>query len=90
MGNIYIVEGNTGEYSDRQNWFFGAFTTFAAATEAKNTLNAALKELGLGYDVRSNYATREKNSALFIKNYDDQFVCDYTGTEYVIHEVRLF
>lgn len=79
---IYIVEGNTGEYSDRVNWLVKAFKTTEKAEAYRDMLHSKLLELKL-------YERKIDRNVKIMQEYDEQFQCDYTGSEYTILTVEM-
>src|SRR5579872_4341894 len=82
---IYVVRGQTGEYSDRSEWTVKAFVHEAAAkkfvvdcTEQGNELNS--KHNGKLYRVDDT----TKQTWL-----DPKFYCDYSGFNYWYDSVEL-
>lgn len=88
MRRVYIIEGNTGEYSDRTNWLVKAYLDENAAMAEQDRLTNKLKEFGVDRGFEMGWAAREK-AAEKMRNYDDQFRCDYTGTWYTLLTVDL-
>lgn len=84
MRKIYIVEGNTGEYSDRTNWMVKAFLKQESAERFRDKLDNKLKELNfdnLNYD-ESGKASEE------MRELDPEFK-DYGSSHYVLLTVDL-
>ena len=79
--NVYIVCGDTGEYSDHCAWYLKAFTGKAEADALCARLNAWCKERG--YDVKASEYNDQKPEE------DPQFRADYTGTAYSVMELPL-
>lgn len=86
MKYVYIVEGNTGEYSDRVNWLVKAFFCQKEAEKLRDKLNTELIRLGLASDCDRKMV---KENSLQMKKLDPEFRCDYTGTYYCILRVEL-
>lgn len=83
---IYVVEGHTGEYSDRNDWPVKAFVHEPAA---QAFVDACTKEI-LPYNIKNKYDAvnweriRNAKSPL-----DPNLQIDYTGTHYDYYEVEL-
>lgn len=101
---IYVVVGYSGEYSDRQDWDVRAYHSKAKADALCEKLNQWLRERGALQELVPNPRFpdrpehRYREDAKFNKGWDrhdskppddPQFHCDYTGTYYVVEEVRL-
>lgn len=84
MKTIYIVEGGTGEYSDRRTWLYKAF-------KSEKDANKAVKELNL-------WALKHKVSSQSIEgidtHYQDEIAkkcpdpncrIDYTGVDWRVY-----
>lgn len=85
MENIYIVWGQTGKYSDRQEWFVRAFALEEEAVDLVKRLSAWCDEHQVGENnkVIAGYDIRHS-----LKNTEDPgFICDYTGTCYGVSQV---
>lgn len=83
---IYIIQGATGEYSDRAEWLVGAFKN---EDEAKKFVIEA-EEISRVHFI--NYKASEskfKYSNNATSHLDPQFKLDYTGTFYNIIETEL-
>lgn len=82
MNKIYVVTGQTGEYSDNCHWLVKAFTT---EKKAQHFVVLATRE------AKKIEATRvERYSVPKGKNkYDPEMLMDYTGTFYNYDEVIL-
>ena len=81
---IYIVQGTTGEYSDRSDWLVCAYRTKEAAeTRARNAMLRAMEIKNAKPDQYSNIPEGMKNE------FDKSMSMDYTGTEYTVLEVEL-
>jgi hypothetical protein len=74
---IYIVEGTTGEYSDRMEWIVCAFTNEQKAKAHVEGAAKRAREIFLaGYP-------RQRNE------FDPEMQMDYSGTEYFLSETEL-
>jgi hypothetical protein len=85
---VYVVAGNTGEYSDSRTWHVRAFTDKAQAEALCKRLNDWCKEKGVNgreYDggTINYYEFKEKPIE------DSGFDLDYTGTDYGVLEIPL-
>lgn len=100
---IYIVQGTTGEYSDRTDWIVKAFTTKEAAEKFQmditNAVAEAKKHFAEGDSwfelvACANESFYEDLTYLIpyrnaILKLDHKFICDYTGTFYWVSECIL-
>lgn len=97
---IYVVQGSTGEYSDRTDWIVCAFED----KEQAATYEQDLTDLSVKYANRSKSLTPVKSYLLTysdpsdfeskvmfqqLKELDPKFEMDYTGTYYTVTEVEL-
>lgn len=91
MSAIYIVNGFTGMYEDRESWIEGAYQTHKEAMGRTDELNNRLIVLGcydsaaigfLGYD-----RCTELGDAM--RGEDALFRCDYNGAHYSYERVEL-
>ncbi len=80
---IYIVEGSTGEYSDRSEWVVCAFRSKEKAEELASKATLRAKELQ-GENWR--YQSTEDRG---INEFDLEMNMDYTGTDYYVIETEL-
>jgi hypothetical protein len=79
---IYIVNGTTGEYSDRDDWVVCAYTSLDKAEEhASNAMHRA-KEIQHSH--RQYYRPQPGEN-----EFDIHMQMDYTGTEYYVDETEL-
>ena len=79
--SVWIVVGETGEYSDYSEWNVAGFTSEEIAERFKDLCqNEADKVNGKDYKIRNG----------FRHAYDSQFYCDYTGTLYRVEMVEVF
>lgn len=85
---IFIIQGNTGKYSDRCDWLVKAFFSQERAQKHMEFLNNKLKELELLEGFEGDWKKRSDNSKIMIQ-FDEGFHCDYTGSEYVLLTVEL-
>ena len=89
MTTIYVVMGNTGEYSDRNEWPVKAFTSKEKAQElvinAQNAFNTLVG--GTGEKDASRYYFQHHKEH---KNpFDPNMNVDYTGVSYSYFEMEL-
>ena len=83
---IFLVEGQTGEYSDRTDWPVAAYESESEAAKHVAALDVWLRANGLHFD-DDRYVNCDKRR---IKcSLDHNFSCDYTGTRYYIYGVEL-
>jgi len=81
---VWVVVGETGEYSDYSEWNVAAFTEEEQAEAFKDACKREverIKKPGDGYP-----RVREG----FKHAYDTQFHMDYTGTDYRVEMVQVF
>lgn len=88
MKQVFIIEGNTGEYSDRTNWLVKAFLDEEAAQNFARELTSKLEELGLDVGCCGDWEEREVKSKE-MKKLDPWFQNDYTGSHYCLLNVEL-
>ena len=84
---LYIVRGSTGEWSDRSDWMVRAYFTYDEAKSEVERLTTKLDELIGGRDVVSYEARKEVTELM--REFDEDFSMDYTGTSWWIREVPL-
>ena len=83
MSKVWIVEGNTGEYSDRNSWIVKVCSSKYIAEQLCEKLNNWCKE----NFVHISNIDRHSYNYDRIKNPDDKmFSADYTGTNYCAFE----
>lgn len=88
MNKVFIIEGNTGEYSDRTNWMVGAYLDQGAAESRIEFLRSEITRLGLNKGFSYDWEQRDKASKE-MSEHDENFRCDYTGTHYYLLTVDL-
>ena len=98
---IWLVTGNTGEYSDHKTWTVAAFTTEALAQSEADRMQALVIPFNERYAhalSRRDRDTPQANSEWyqlyrekedFKVPGDPQFRMAYTGTEYCVEMVEL-
>lgn len=79
---IYVVRGQTGEYSDRSEWLVKAFRTVEETQAFIIKCDAIAKQLFIEYK-NSRWSTAG------LHPYDKKFLMDYTGTNYSYDEIDL-
>jgi hypothetical protein len=80
LSEVFVLFGQTGEYSDRQEWLVAAYATEAAAQAAVEHHEAWLRERGLSScDGDISYDGRRD---LVKPDWDPHLSVDYTGTRY--------
>jgi hypothetical protein len=91
MAKIFVVFGQTGEYSDRQEWLVSAYESKVEAQSCVDRCNAYAKTEPTEGDSAAPWQDRyEKKRAWLAANPDDTSMsCDYTGTEYGLYEIEL-
>ena len=83
MTTLYVVMGETGEYSDHSFWFVAGSYDQAKATEWAAKLNAESGRLQLADE--STMSVHERHMALVeLRKLDPHATCDYTGVEYTL------
>jgi len=82
MSTIYVVQGTTGEYSDRKDWLVKAFSSQTKALDLCH--RAQLRAFEIKKSRESPYSA-PKNS----NEFDPGMYMDYTGTEYTVLPVEL-
>ena len=76
---IYLVVGQTGEYSDYQEWNVRAFHDKVSAQALCGNLNEWCRE--------KNLHEANKDWSRITCPLDPHFQCDYSGTKYIVAEV---
>lgn len=85
--NIYIVIGETGEYSGHREWFVCAHTAEKLAQYHVELATRRAKEIQIE---QRNRSLRGAYSSEVSKNeYDEHMELDYTGTRYRYEKVRI-
>ncbi len=83
---IWMVGGTTGEYSDRTEWVVDAWRSEVEAQARIAFLTNKMQELGISrrmdYDIRQEAVEK-------MRQFDEAFSHDYTGTSYYICELEL-
>lgn len=79
---IWIVEGTTGEYSDRDDWAVVAYKSKKKAED--HVRNAMLRAKEIEESRESRYHAAEG-----VNQFDPKMRMDYTGTEYYTVECDL-
>lgn len=82
---VFVLFGETGEYSDHSEWVVRAYTTKDAADVDCAALNAIAGGEAAG---RLSWDEREGVIAR-LKQHDADATIDYTGTHYLVAEVPL-
>ena len=85
MSKIYIVYGNTGEYSDRREWTVAAYADEAMAREHAELAMRWYQENDAFEQSRKESDWQQKNP----NPYDPYMSIDYTGTDWTVGEVEL-
>jgi hypothetical protein len=81
--SVWIVVGETGEYSDYSEWNVAAFTTEELANHFRDLCQGEADKVS---ERKKDYTFRRG----FKHAYDTQFACDYTGTSYRVEMVEVF
>lgn len=87
MRKIFIIEGTTGEYSDRSNWIVEAYADENAAKTQTEKLNRLVKEAEGTKE--SYYGAQFTNAFKKLQELDPCAAIDYTGTDYTVFETLL-
>jgi hypothetical protein len=83
---IYVVMGETGEYSNRGEWPVLAFFDEAEAKERVIAASRRAKEI----EARKDHRLSSYRASLHgLNEYDPKMDMDYTGTRYYIMTVTL-
>ena len=80
--SVWIVVGETGEYSDYSEWNVAGFHTEEMAESFKDLCQNEANKVNKR---KADYAFRRG----FKHAYDTQFHCDYTGTDYRVELVEI-
>lgn len=84
MAKVYVVEGTTGEYEDRNDWFVKAFLNEEKASGFARACNEAYAYLVSTRPEGSLRWDDERKHPL-----DPYFMEDYTGTSYTYLTIDL-
>lgn len=94
LDTIWVVEGTTGSYEDRQEWIFSAYPDKESAEAVCEQLMAWVSILDL--DTDDNFASfydgsandnYDKRAAFMIEHVDSGFVRQYDAVRYQIYPV---
>lgn len=78
---VWVVVGETGEYSDYSEWNVAAFTDERQAEAFKDACQREAEKVnGKHCEIRNG----------FRHAYDTQFHCEYSGTSYRVDMVQVF
>lgn len=87
---VYIVRGNSGDYSDFTQWDLAAFREATAAQALCNKMNGWLAEYGMLRDGNNCAAYRERRSTPNECPFDPGFHgVSYGGGEYEVWAVEV-
>lgn len=95
---IYVIQGTTGEYSDRADWIVCAFEDKKQAATYEQDLTdlsanyfKGLKDASLHYYLVYFEELTEELKEIYTKLlfFDPKFQMDYTGTSYWVEEIEL-
>lgn len=89
---VWVLFGDTGEYSDYTEWVVRAYTDEEAATKDCETLNALLRAEGVHSDDDhvSRLSWDERKAVIArLRAHDTNASLNYTGTRYFVHEIPL-
>ena len=78
---IYVVIGETGEYSDKMQWFVKAFKD----SEEAEDFRTMCQMIADAY--KNNFSYEDRFLLTLQSNNDPYFRMDYTGTYYTVEEV---
>lgn len=81
MSDLYVIKGQTGEYSDRTTWTVEAHLSLVKATIRLDFLNGELTRLGLNKE-NSDWSEKERAEIEMIKN-DGLFRCFQTSRYFI-------
>lgn len=87
MTKVYVVMGDTGEYSDRTEWSVSAYLDESKAAAHVARLDAWLIENKVSRN-HADVLVYEDRDKLRTPD-DPHFTSDYTGTRYLIMAVEL-
>lgn len=92
MKTIYVVEGQTGEYSDHNEWPVKAFVNEEAAKTLVLNAQARAREIEIEKNNQDfsdgGWYTNPKPSR-FVNQFDPNMSMDYTGTQYIYYPIEL-
>jgi hypothetical protein len=87
LSTIYVVQGSTGEYSDRTEWLVRAYHTEAEARAEVEFLTAARRALN-PHDPDDTWAHMDRIEAA-MQAFDPRYQEDYTGSRWFVSSVEL-
>jgi len=81
---IFVVQGSTGEYSDRIEWLVAAFASEYEANERAANAKAEADRLfeETKVDPHKRYGTKNK--------FDDQMIMDWNSVIYGVIKIKLY
>lgn len=82
--DLWIVQGSSGEYSDRTEWPVCWFATEEEAVRYARLLEGADESLGAD---RDDWRKRDEVKARMARAGDPNWRSDYTGTRYSVYSV---
>ncbi len=85
---IFIVEGNTGEYSDHQDWAVAAYLDEDLAKQHVELASVRARELYAEYD-KNWEPTSYDDIPEGANQYDPRMRTDYTGVRYHYYDVEI-
>lgn len=86
---IYIVQGTTGEYSNRNDWLVCAYRTQEQADEHASKATHRAKEIQEQVHKDGCRYTDREREIWRTNEYDPDMQMDYTGTLYIVMETEL-
>lgn len=91
MKTIYVVEGSTGEWSDRTNWIVCAYESEDKAKEHVEKASEAARVLFIEYEKRHdiNQPSQWDSTWEPVSEWDPHIQMDYTGTFYTYTPCKL-
>lgn len=88
---LYIIQGSTGQYSDRSSWIAEAHLSPELANKRLTVLRTLCKAQDIPEDLTYDMEIMEAIE-VFIRKHpegDPNFQCDYPGTTYRIIQTKL-
>lgn len=89
MTKVYVVTGDTGEYSDYRQWMVCAYMSEDAAKARVIELETLMKTLGAVTDSEWEQRAAATDAMRKHEHGDQAFDIDYTGTRYSYEAVEL-
>lgn len=94
MKSVFVIFGETGEYSDHQAWTVEAWSTREQAEARVAEIRRTLVEAGFSEPDEEEYQTNlsrhlERLAQAKAACGDSKLECQYIGTRYLIEEIPL-